>query len=224
MSGSETTRRQLVRLDADDRAAFACAVWRVAPAIERSLGPEVLANRAGPRPGTLLPWRPAWARWRAEIARQLEENARPVVLVADVRGCYSSIGPDALDGALRRAGARESDVSAILAWYARFRAGGVEGLPVGPEPSAVLANAVLTVADRALRGHGTRFQRWVDDIVAFAPDHRQAIRALDDVHRALSSAGLELHDGKTRIVSHPDEARELLLRRRCSLAAGSNVA
>jgi hypothetical protein len=230
MSGSESVegrkvgRRQLVRLDPDDGGAFACAVWRVAPAIERSLGPQVLANRAGHRPGTLLPWRPAWARWRAEIARQLEEDACPVVLIADVRRCYSSIGPGALDRALRRAGVREADVAAILAWHARFRAGGVEGLPVGPEPSAVLANAVLTVADRALRENGTRFQRWVDDIVAFVPDHRQAIRALDGVHRALSSAGFELHDGKTRIVSHRDEAHELLLRRRCSLAPASDVA
>src|SRR5437899_5685745 len=79
---SEVDGRRLVRLEVGEGAAFARAVWRVAPAIERSLGPEVLANRAGHRPGTLLPWRPAWAQRGAEIARQLAEDPCPVVIVA----------------------------------------------------------------------------------------------------------------------------------------------
>ncbi|MDP9329572.1 MAG: RNA-directed DNA polymerase [Actinomycetota bacterium] len=222
--GSETGRRQLVRLDAVDGAAFARSVWRVAPAIERSMGPEVLANRAGRRPGDLLPWRPAWAQRCEEIERQLDEAAFPVVIVADVRRCYPSIGLGALERALRHVGARDTDIAPILTWHDWFRDRGVEGLPVGPEPSAVLANAVLAVADRALRENGTPFWRWVDDIVAFMPDRRQAIVALDGLQRALSSAGLELHDGKTRILFDRDEARRLLTRRRCSFAAGSDVA
>src|SRR5438093_11716304 len=94
--GSEPGRRPLVRLDDVHGAAFARSVWRVAPAIERSMGPAVLANRAGLRPGSLLPWRPAWGRRCAEVERGLDEATRPVVIVADVRRCYPSIGPRAL--------------------------------------------------------------------------------------------------------------------------------
>jgi hypothetical protein len=220
----EVGRRRLVVLDVVEGAAFARAVWRVAPAIERSLGPEVLANRAGRLPGTLLPWRPAWARRCADIERQLDAAAGPVVVVADVRRCYPSIGFGTLERALRRLRIPGPDVAAILSWQGWFRDGGVEGLPVGPEPSAVLANAVLTIADQSLRENGTPFRRWVDDIVAFSPDRRRAIVALDGLHRALSAAGLELNDAKTRVVVDRDEARAVLLRRRCSLAAGSDVA
>ena len=215
--------RRLVRLGADDAAGFARAVGVATPAIERSLGPEVLANRAGRGLGALAPWPVARRTWRAEVERQLRDRRHGIVLVADVRDCYASIGSAAVLDALRAAGVRRRDVAEIVAWLTWFGDAGIAGLPVGPAPSAVLANAVLASGDRALRQTGAPFLRWVDDVVTFTEDRGRAVAALDALRRSLGRAGLDLHTAKTRIVTEREEARHLLLGGRLSLPAGRCV-
>jgi hypothetical protein len=83
-------------------------------------------------------------------------------------------------------------------------------LPVGPEPSAVLANLVLAGADRTLREAGAPHIRWVDDFVVFTAGRAQSIRALDALRRSLGESGLELSEPKTKILD-VDEARDRLL-------------
>jgi hypothetical protein len=86
----------------------------------------------------------------------------------------------------------------------------VRGLPIGPEPSAVLANAVLAEMDGAIRRAGARHLRWVDDVFLWGTraDVRRALGALDD---ALSRAGLALHPEKTRVLADRHEARSVAL-------------
>ena len=215
--------RTIARLDPFDADAFARAVGRVGPLVERNLRAVVLANRID-RHGSLAPWRPAWARWSAEIERRLRAPRPPIVVTADVRECYASIQDRSLADCLRRAGASEAQVDGILTLVAAFRDEGVVGLPVGPEPSAVLANAVLSVADEALVAVGVAHVRWVDDVVAFALDPRGARTAIDALHRSLAAVGLELNEAKTRIVDDPAEARAALTGPRPSLARGPVVA
>jgi hypothetical protein len=121
-------------------------------------------------------------------------------------------------------GVPHGDLLPILNMLRWFREDGVEGLPIGPEPSAVLANAILGQGDRALRESGTPHMRWVDDVVAFARDVPHAIRAADALRRSLRPAGLALHEGKTRVVSDPLEARATLIPGSPSPTGGSAVA
>jgi hypothetical protein len=104
-------------------------------------------------------------------------------------------------------GPEAADAVAVLR---RFRDLGVRGLPVGPEPSAILANAVLVRLDDAIRGSGVRHLRWVDDVVLWgtAEDVRSALYALRAV---AGTVGLELHGDKTRILVDRDEAAAVLL-------------
>ena len=74
------------------------------------------------------------------------------------------------------------------------------GLPVGPEPSAVVANAVLTPVDRALSDAGIRHLRWVDDLVLAAEDPGAALEVL---RGSLATVGLRLNERKTRVVLDP---------------------
>jgi hypothetical protein len=82
---------------------------------------------------------------------------------------------------------------------ARLEDDGVAGLPVGPEPSAVLANAVLGSADRSLRSQGYAFARWCDDVVV-----RTASGDVAAVHEAWAAAlhplGLRPAPEKSRVV------------------------
>ena len=172
----------------------------------------------------LAPWRPARARWLADIDRRLRVARPPVVVVADVQDFYPSINPGSLTRALSGAGVTADDMAPVLTVLAWLREDGVQGLPIGPEPSAVLANAILAATDRALRAAGAPHLRWVDDVVAFADDLPHAIRATDALRRSLRSAGLDLHDGKTRVIPDPAEARSLLIPGIASPASGPDVA
>src|SRR5205807_804496 len=108
-----------------------------------------------------------------------------LVVHADVRRCYPSITPGTVAGALEELGACGEDVRAVVALLDRFQEEGVSGLPVGPDPSAVLANAVLASVDRTLERLGCRHVRWVDDVWASARDADHARSALDRLRLAL---------------------------------------
>jgi hypothetical protein len=199
--------RWLTTLDQPTEARYAALVASVAPAIEASLGGEVVANRAAlgsPSIGLpLRPWRPArdaFLRWGEHLAL-----AAGAFVAADVRRCYPSIGPDLVGRILRRLGCPRNDVQGVTIMLEALEAAGVPGLPIGPDPSAVLANAVLAGADEALRAAGVRHLRWVDDIWIFAPGRAEAVAALGSLARWLERQGLSLAPEKTRMLDRPPE-------------------
>jgi hypothetical protein len=176
--------------------------------LERMLGPEVAANRT--RRGRALALRP----WRAERAvfetrRRILVGGSPLTVKTDVRECYPSIRPDVAERSLGRLGAWRRDVAPLRSMLERLEEGGVVGLPVGPEPSAVIANAVLAVADHAVRRASARHLRWVDDIWAEARDERHVEEVLDRLRVSLEAIGLSLNDHKTRVLDRGG-ARELI--------------
>ena len=204
--------RRLTLLDAATDAEYRDAVGPLAARIERSLGPEVFAIRSRPR-GTewrLDPWGPARDAWGRTLRRAIREAASGTVFaVADVRDCYGSISPETIRALL---GPEAAHAVAVLR---QLRQHGVRGLPVGPDPSAMLANAALSRLDRSIRHHGVRFIRWVDDLVLWGDgdDVRRAMAALGS---AAAGVGLDLHRDKTRILADRVEARTVMLGERDS--------
>jgi hypothetical protein len=198
--------RLICRLDPDTDAAYASAVARVSGAVERSLGPEVHANRVAS--ASIDPPRVRLRGWRIERAAFVRSAAvrfdAPLVLRADVATCYPSISPGAVADALAERDVRVPDARACADLLRRIGAAGVAGLPIGPAPSAVLANAVLAAADEALRRRGVAFLRWVDEWWVAVASDAAAASALRDLGRALSSRGLRLNAAKTRIVDARD--------------------
>jgi hypothetical protein len=199
--------RWLTRLDPAGDAEYREAVRPLAGRIERALGPEVFALRALPASDgwRLAPWRPARARWRRTLTRVVRE-ARPgtAFALSDVRDCYGSISPETI-AALLGPGAAHA-----VAVLRRLHDGGVRGLPIGPEPSAVLANAVLLEMDRAIRRTGAQHLRWVDDVVLWGA-RADVRRALDSLDGIAARMGLELHRTKTRHLADSQEARAVAL-------------
>jgi hypothetical protein len=197
-----------VRLDAVDEFSFAQAVARVTPFVRRALGEGSHANRVfawHPKDGLILePWRPARRRWRRQASR-LARDARWVA-TTDVRDCYPSITAVVVAARLHTLGSPAETVDEIESWLRTFGDAGVEGLPIGPSASAVLADAVLSSGDAAIRRSGVEHLRWVDDVAIFATDRRTGLRSLDALRNSLSVAGLELHEGKTMVLSDPRAA------------------
>ncbi|MGH2679720.1 MAG: RNA-directed DNA polymerase [Actinomycetota bacterium] len=201
--------RELTWLDPALDAEYRTAVDAVAGRIERSLGPEVFAVRAQPgadgwRPA---PWRPALVAWRRSLAAVIREPGDGTTFaVADVRDCYASIAAEMIGDLL---GPEAAHAVAVLR---RVRDHGVRGLPVGPEPSAILANAALSRLDHAIRDSGVHHLRWVDDMVLWGSP-AQIRRALAALAAAAAAVGLELHDGKTAILGDRRELRATALGR-----------
>lgn len=200
--------RAIAVLDPADELPFSRSVVSVAPRIQRALGGESHANRlAGwdPHRGPILePWTHARLRW-SRAARRLGNDADSIA-VTDVRACYASIGPAVIVHRLRTLGAPREQIDGIASWLYAFGDAGVQGLPVGPAASALLADAVLEAGDDALRASGVGFIRWVDDVMIFAPDRKSRARALDDLREAWAALGLQIHEGKTALF---DDLRDL---------------
>jgi hypothetical protein len=189
--------RWLVRLDPRDQRTYRQLVLPLVPRIERSVGPLAFAARAT-SDGRLRPWPGARSAWRRAVRRSILGASGSVVIVSDVRDCYPSVGERALEAV-----ACSHELRSFLRGVADA---GVRGIPVGPDPSAILANGVLGYADRAAAAAGCRPIRWVDDVVMVAAGRRPAFRAFDAWRRALGELGLEAHDGKTRMFTDVDEA------------------
>ncbi len=191
-------------------AAYAAAVSPVVPIVEAALPSAVLANRVArvrrvPAAVELEPWERARARFRHRVRR--EAATAGCALMADVRDCYGSIRPAAVEAALEDLRCGRGRIAPVLRVLDRFAGAGVRGLPIGPAPSAVLANAVLLAVDRALAEGGWRHVRWVDDVIVFARDVGDAQAALARIAAALGTVGLALAASKTRVVVDPGSIR-----------------
>jgi hypothetical protein len=192
--------RLLTLLGPAAREEYLALVAPVAPAIESALSDRVVAHRVArceadpPR----LRLRALRIERRAFALRLRDLSAgASTIAIADVRRCYASISPSTVERVLGELGvgsARE-----VGAFLSRLERAGGRGLPVGPEASAVLANAVLARADEALRAAGVAHLRWVDDVVIAAAGPRDAGRAIAVLAEAVGGLGLRLNERKTRI-------------------------
>ena len=191
--------RRLARLDPEDETSYARAVSALVPAIEARLGPDAMANRAlgrGAFEGTTLE---CWVEPRRAFHLALRRLAAyGDVMMIDVLDCYGSIRPRTVESVLRRL--RRGDAAGVVRLLGHFEDAGVRGLPVGPEPSAILANAVLSGVDRALDRAGVRHVRWVDDVALASRHEAAAGRALGAAVEALDALGLALNERKTRVL------------------------
>lgn len=143
-----------------------------------------------------VPQRPevSWPDWLRSTQRA---STRPgwVVVRTDIRRCYRSIRPVAVDAGLQAASVRPEDREGVTTFLEATSGAGIEGLPIGPGPSAVLADAVLKIADLAVRHEGAACLRWVDDVV-IAGEPSRVLRAYRAWHAVIGDLGLEEHHGK----------------------------
>lgn len=204
------TGRVLTCLGPLAAAEYAEAVALVAPRIEGALSDAVHGGRvASFDPFLIEPWRDARIRYR-HAALELS-LAFPVAIRLDVEDCFRSIARAEVLRALHGLGASSETVSRVGTFLTKTRAAGIPGLPVGPEPSAVLANAVLMRLDVGAEAAGVAHVRWYDDLTIFAPSTRRALAGEEAIVRACWQIGLRLHSGKRRSASGPAAIRRLIL-------------
>ncbi len=144
-------------------------------------------------------------RRRAE--RYLDDPPTSVLGKLDVANFFSSIRPVPLRRSCLSLPGPGDIIQFLLRWLHDHGRHGIEGLPVGPESSAVLANFLLAPGDEFLRDVvGIDFVRYVDDIWLFGPTPRAVEVARDSYRIWLDQIDLRLNDTKW-MVAGGDEAR-----------------
>lgn len=196
-------RREVVSLHPALGARYVALVAGVASSIEAGLSNSVCANRvafarAGVPALRLRPWREERRVFACRLERLVGGGGG--LVFADVRACYASIGPAVVEASLRRLLVGSRDAAEVGRFLRRLGELGVRGLPIGPEPSAVLANAVLSAVDRATQRRGWAHVRWVDDVAIAFRRPEEVPAMLDELRSILARSGLELNERKTRIV------------------------
>ena len=187
-------------------ARYTSLVAAVAGDVDAGLSEAVVANRVvacsvAPPALRLAPWRSE----RASFSRRLGALAAraPCLVVTDVRDCYGRIRPGVVERSLLELGCAAPASRAVSRFLRGLAPHGLRGLPVGPDGSAVLANAVLARVDVELRAAGIEHLRWVDDVVAVATGPERASGILRLVDDALAGLGLERNAAKTRVIRDP---------------------
>lgn len=126
-------------------------------------------------------------------------------LVVDVADFYNQISHHTLENQLDESGFPREAIKWILDLFKRVTANVSRGIPVGPHPAHLLAEASLIPVDNSLSSRGITFCRFVDDIVLFAESETQARERLYQVAETLDKQQhLQLQRAKTKILTSKD--------------------
>ncbi|MFZ2987807.1 RNA-directed DNA polymerase [Ideonella sp.] len=136
------------------------------------------------------------------ISAALREAPENVAVIADIKSFYPSADPKSvlltLENLLKKGTADTTSAGRqILTFLHQLLAASSQGIPIGPSCGHFLGHIALrTVDETLLNAFGSRYFRYVDDIVLVVPKERRAA-ALAAVTAAVQGQGLQLNDAKT---------------------------
>lgn len=143
------------------------------------------------------------------------------VVRTDISNCFSSIYTHSIPWALHGRSKSKKNRSTLLEGNLLdkvtqgTRDGQTNGLLVGPHPSNVVSEIILTKIDHEMIQKGyKRFHRYIDDYTFYAKTHDEAEKFIHDLGMQLREYELVLNDSKTEILPMPlpiqtDWVREL---------------
>ncbi|MHB1582791.1 MAG: RNA-directed DNA polymerase [Acidimicrobiales bacterium] len=211
--------RSFLYADPFDEAIYRGLVGRIAPLVDLGLTSEVQSYR-------LRSLRPTW-KYRSYKYGDSERRGRAHAFASsdefealaklDVKSYYPSIDLETLARVLiTDLGCSPGDVEMITELLRDWQdVWGVKGVPIGPEASGLLGNAMLVPLDWAFDAAGIGFTRFTDDVTLFLRPGHDWDAIHEQVVAVLGSLGLELNEKKTRYVTDPLEA--------CRLAGADRV-
>ena len=159
----------------------------------------VFSYRFQPRDGRLFDTNYDYKTFQKSIGKKIQDSGYKLYIKADIANYYDRLNLHRLENILLSYCKEKRIVRLInqllLFWSNRDS----YGLPVGSNPSRILAEAELIEVDKYLISKRIDFVRFVDDYRIFANDAKEAHYYLNLFIARLSLEGLSVNTGKTSI-------------------------
>ncbi|RKY04400.1 MAG: hypothetical protein DRP56_10065 [Planctomycetota bacterium] len=142
----------------------------------------------------------AWSNYHLKSSELAESGKYTHVLVADIADFYNQIYHHRVENVLESATGNEVRSKSIEKFLGSLTQKQSRGVPVGPIPSIVLAEACLDDVDKKLMSLGIQHTRYVDDFRIFCCSKKQALFVMQELISYLYTAHrLSLQSHKTYI-------------------------
>jgi len=117
--------------------------------------------------GSFFASEPGWKDFHERSTELATDKIFTHVLIADIADFYNQISLHRVESALHTANVERARVETVHDFLLALNLKQSRGLPVGPIPSIVLAEALLTDVDNFLLRRGASHVRYVDDFRIF---------------------------------------------------------
>jgi retron-type reverse transcriptase len=206
----EFSYRQATQLDPQDSIILSALIYQFGQQIEALRLPKnrVFSYRFGPTlPDGLYSSKTAWNSFWVTAAKQTSKCSH--VLYCDIADFYNQVYHHTVENQLISAGLPNQAIKWIMRLLESTTAGVSRGVPIGPHPIHLLAEATLIPVDNSLSTAGKRFIRYADDIVVFCKSEREARTAVATIATVLDKQQrLTLQRHKTKVYE-PAEFRRI---------------
>ena len=197
----EFSYRQATQLHPQDSLLLSALIHQYGQGIEsRRLGKDkVYSYRFAPSVddglyGNKNAWNEFWQK-----ANMLAHSASKV-LYLDIADFYNQISHHTVENQLKVSGFPNQDIKWIMYLLKSTTAGVSRGVPIGPHPIHLIAEATLIPIDNSFVTHGFNFIRYADDILIFCNSEKEARSTVATVARVLDlQQRLILQKYKTKI-------------------------
>lgn len=205
----EVSYRQATQLDPQDSIILSALVFQFGQKIEslRLPATQVFSYRFNPTQlDGLYSSKTAWNDFWTAAANQAAKFSH--ILYCDIADFYNQVYHHTVENQLISAGLPNQAIKWIVSLLESTTAGVSRGVPVGPHPIHLIAEATLIPIDNSLKAAGVRFLRYADDIVIFCKSDREARTALSTIATVLDKQQrLTLQRHKTRFYEPTDFRR-----------------
>lgn len=198
--------RQATQLDPQDSIVLSALIYQFGQQIEDQRLPttRVFSYRFSPAlPDGLYSGKTAWNNFWTTAARHADKCSH--ILYCDIADFYNQVYHHTVENQLISAGFPNQAIKWIIGLLESTTAGVSRGVPIGPHPIHLLAEATLIPVDNSLVAAGIKFIRYADDIVVFCKSERECRAALASIATILDKQQrLTLQRHKTRIYKPSD--------------------
>lgn len=182
----EVSYRQATQLDPQDSIILSALVFQYGQKIEdlRLPATRVFSYRFNPTlPDGLYSSKAAWNNFWTAAGSQATKCS--CILYCDIADFYNQVYHHTVENQLISAGLPNQAVKWIVSLLESTTAGVSRGVPVGPHPIHLIAEATLIPVDNSLLAAGVSFIRYADDIIVFCKSDREARTALSTIATVL---------------------------------------
>jgi hypothetical protein len=209
--------RSVTQLDPLDFLIFAALVREIAVDIEErrvALDKKVVFSYRVDigSDGQLFGSDVGYEQWRARARHWLRKSSQFThVGLADIADFYPRIYHHRLENAVNACTTKTNHVKAIMRLLSGWNETETFGIPVGNQPSRLLAEAALIDVDEALLATGATFIRYNDDFRIFGSSQADVYRTLAFLADVLyRNHGLTLQPQKTFVTTADDFSERFL--------------